>query len=36
MHPLVSELAADGVSVVVSFRVSKLARRPYDRWLRTL
>jgi len=30
----VSELAADGIPVVVSCRVLKLARQPYYRWLR--
>ena len=34
MYPLVSELAADGIPVVVSCRVLKLARQPYYRWLR--
>lgn len=33
MHPLVSELAANGIPVVVSRRVLKLARQPYYRWL---
>ncbi len=33
LYPLVSELAADGVPVAVSWRVLKLARQPYDRWL---
>ncbi|WIM69237.1 IS3 family transposase [Corynebacterium suedekumii] len=33
MYPLVSELAADGIPVVVSCRVLKLARQPYYRWL---
>ena len=33
MYPLVSELAADGVPVVVSCRVLGLARQPYYRWL---
>lgn len=30
-----SELAADGIPVVVSCRVLKLARQPYYRWLKT-
>ena len=34
MYPLVSELTADGIPVVVSCRVLKLARQPYYRWLR--
>jgi hypothetical protein len=29
----VKELAADGISVVVTCRVLKLARQPYYRWL---
>ena len=33
MYPLVRELAADGVPVVVSCRVLGLARQPYYRWL---
>ncbi len=33
MYPLVSELTADGVPVVVSCRVLGLARQPYYRWL---
>lgn len=33
MYPLVSELAADGIPVVVSCRVLGLARQPYYRWL---
>lgn len=33
MYPLVKELAADGIPVVVSCRVLKLARQPYYRWL---
>ncbi|CAL8969480.1 Putative transposase InsK for insertion sequence element IS150 [Propionicimonas sp. T2.31MG-18] len=33
MYPLVSELAADGIPVVVACRVLKLARQPYYRWL---
>lgn len=33
MYPLVSELAADQIPVVVSLRVLKLARQPYYRWL---
>jgi len=33
-YPLVAELAADGIPVVVSCRVLKLARQPYYRWLR--
>lgn len=32
MYPLVSELAADQIPVVVSLRVLKLARQPYYRW----
>jgi transposase InsO family protein len=35
MYPLVRELAADGIPVVVSCRVLGLARAPYYRWLRT-
>lgn len=31
-YPLVSELAADQIPVVVSLRVLKLARQPYYRW----
>ncbi|AXK46627.1 IS3 family transposase [Brachybacterium saurashtrense] len=31
-YPLVSELAADGISVAVSLRVLKLSRQPYYRW----
>ncbi|MGO2633504.1 MAG: IS3 family transposase [Galactobacter sp.] len=34
LYPLVSELAVDGIPVVVSCRVLKLARQPYYRWLR--
>lgn len=34
MYPLVSELADDGIPVVVSCRALKLARKPYYRWLR--
>lgn len=34
MYPLVRELAADGIPVVVSCRVLKLARQPYYRWLK--
>lgn len=34
MYPLVKELAADGIPVVVSCRVLKLARQPYYRWLK--
>ncbi|KID28370.1 integrase family protein [Prauserella sp. Am3] len=34
MYSLVSELADDGIPVVVSCRVLKLARQPYYRWLR--
>lgn len=34
IYPLVSELAVDGIPVVVSCRVLKLARQPYYRWLR--
>jgi putative transposase len=33
MYPLVRELAADGIPVVVSCRVLGLARQPYYRWL---
>ena len=33
MYPLVSELAADGIPVVVTCRVLKLSRQPYYRWL---
>lgn len=33
IYPLVSELAADGIPVVVTCRVLKLARQPYYRWL---
>ena len=33
MYPLVRELADDGIPVVVSCRVLKLARAPYYRWL---
>ena len=33
MYPLVRELAADGIPVVVSCRVLKLSRQPYYRWL---
>ena len=33
MYPLVKELATDGIPVVVSLRVLKLARQPYYRWL---
>ncbi|WP_152351854.1 IS3 family transposase [Brachybacterium subflavum] len=32
LHPLVSELAADGIPVAVSLRVLKLSRQPYCRW----
>ncbi len=32
-YPLVKELAADGIPVVVSCRVFKLSRQPYYRWL---
>jgi hypothetical protein len=35
MYPLVSELAAEGIPVVVSCRVLGLARQPYYRWLDT-
>ena len=35
MYPLVRELAADGIPVVVSCRVLNLARAPYYRWLET-
>jgi excisionase family DNA binding protein len=33
MYPLVNELAADGIAVVVTCRVLKLARQSYYRWL---
>ena len=33
MYPLVKELAADGIPVVVACRVLKLARQPCYRWL---
>jgi transposase InsO family protein len=33
MYPLVRELAADGIPVVVSCRVLGLARQPFYRWL---
>ena len=33
MYPLVRELAADGIPVVVTCRVLNLARQPYYRWL---
>src|SRR5699024_12546497 len=33
LYPLVKELAAEGIPVVVSCRVLKLARQPYYRWL---
>ena len=33
MYPLVKELAADGIPVVVACRVLKLSRQPYYRWL---
>jgi len=33
MYPLVSELAAEGIPVVVACRVLKLAHQPYYRWL---
>lgn len=33
IYPLVRELAADGIPVVVTCRVLKLARQPYYRWL---
>lgn len=32
-YPLVHELATDGIPVVVTCRVLKLARQPYCRWL---
>ena len=32
MYPLVRELAADGIPVMVTCRVLKLARQPYYRW----
>ena len=34
-HPLVKELASDGIPVTVTCRVLKLARQPYYRWLDT-
>ena len=34
MYPLVRELAADGIPVVVTCRVLNIARQPYYRWLR--
>ncbi len=34
MYPLVRDLDADGIAVVVSCRVLGLARQPYYRWLR--
>lgn len=34
-YPLVRELAADGIPVTVTYRVLKLARQPYYRWLAT-
>jgi hypothetical protein len=33
IYPLVSELAADGIPVTVTYRVLKIARQPYYRWL---
>lgn len=33
MYPLVRELAADGIPVMVACPVLKLARQPYYRWL---
>lgn len=33
MYPHVKELATDGIPVVVSVRMLKLARQPYCRWL---
>ena len=33
IYPLVKELAGDGIPVVVTCRVLKLARQPYYRWL---
>ena len=33
MHPLVRELADDGIPVTVTCRVLKIARQPYYRWL---
>ena len=33
MNPLVKELAADQIPVMVTGRVLKLARQPYYRWL---
>lgn len=34
MYPLVSELAAEGISVALSCRVLGFARQPYYRWLK--
>ena len=34
MYPLVRELAADGIPVVVTCRVLKIARQPYYRWVK--
>src|SRR5699024_6837449 len=33
LYPLVRQLATEGIPVVVSCRVLKLARQPYYRWL---
>ena len=33
MHPLLRELAGDGIPVTVTCRVLQLARQPYYRWL---
>jgi hypothetical protein len=33
MYPLVRELAGDGIPVTVTFRVLKISRQPYYRWL---
>lgn len=33
LYPLVTEFAVDRVPVTVTYRVLKLARRPYYRWL---
>ncbi|MDQ6524435.1 IS3 family transposase [Nocardioides sp. LHD-245] len=35
MHPLVRELAVDGIPVTVACRVLKIARQPYYRWLQS-
>jgi hypothetical protein len=33
MYPLVRELAADGIPVTMTYRVLKIVRQPYYRWL---